>query len=784
MTSRMDRFSGVALTLVLGGALLLSSCGGGSGGSGSGGSGNLVGVSFVGFPTQPSTGANPGVPLPTLFRDEVLEFTFDGPIDDGIMGGFLTDPAGEPIPFTGLAPNSSGTVSFFAYREQSVARSAVEIRENMAVGPLLSSYIVGRSVTNPRKLVVSPRVSASNSFGLPGSVGMSPMTEYTFRFPANSPITVGGNSITPFGLNPLSLPVATPQFSPAPGLSLVWFVGGSFSPDPEPPSIISITSTATQAGTSADPIPPDSEIEVTFSKVIDATSIDPVRNLLVQNLDVTTGGQPTIVPGPIEILERDNRTIVSFSPEPTFGPGVNATTGYTIRVRVGTFGVMSVPQILGQPNGNPPQQLAVPNSLERFFVTAPCSTCLGATSLVETFENSFNRDTTVIAPVNEALWGDPSEPNAGLFATPISGGPLTGFPAAAPTDIGTRSQFECLPTPLAAPPLGLFSPFDDNGTFNLGMTVNPNGGSHIMHLYPSADIGNMTDSVELIEWGPVNNIALAPSGPTTPNTYPSYQAWCGQTSIAAPKNAGTGNGMSSAYPTNYNIPTLQAADPAGFGGVDVSGGPSSYMIPINTFRTFYPFPIFVTPFDYQGGLAMTNLLFEQNIEPGMQTANFNRFRATANVPQRRILGAPLSVQTTGGVMPVATIGGYDIYNMRFTFVSVASSAQSTFYDSGVPTPDYLNLILSPSPVNQPAGTEALWEIQGASAISPAPLGLTPWLTYWSGSPSTGSFTNSAINAIDGKRFVRFRVAMRSNHITNMRQSYGSVLFAVSFGGGQ
>ena len=73
-------------------ALLLSGCGGGGSGGSGGGNANgiLTSVSFIGFTPGPGVGTNPTVPLPTVFRDQTLEFTFDGNLDNGVFGGFVS----------------------------------------------------------------------------------------------------------------------------------------------------------------------------------------------------------------------------------------------------------------------------------------------------------------------------------------------------------------------------------------------------------------------------------------------------------------------------------------------------------------------------------------------------------------------------------------------------------------------------------------------------------------------------------------------------------------------
>jgi hypothetical protein len=56
------------------------------------------------------------------------------------------------------------------------------------------------------------------------------------------------------------------------------------------------------------------------------------------------------------------------------------------------------------------------------------------------------------------------------------------------------------------------------------------------------------------------------------------------------------------------------------------------------------------------------------------------------------------------------------------------------------------------------------------------------VTFFDGDPATGTLNMAAIDALDGLRFVRFRVALRSNHLTNQRQFYSSLRFSIAFGG--
>jgi len=253
--------------------------------------------------------------------------------------------------------------------------------------------------------------------------------------------------------------------------------------------------------------------------------------------------------------------------------------------------------------------------------------------------------------------------------------------------------------------------------------------------------------------------------------------------------------MSTIYAQNYDTTPPQAIDPLNVNPTNPAAGgvlltPATGYNAGPGFTSYFPFPTFTPPFDYLGtGNGSGNLLYEINIESGMQIANFTKYRATNFSPVRRIIGAPLS----SGAITSAN-GGCDSYDTRFTFVSILSSTQSTFYDTEVPvgTPRYSGITFSPSPANQPTGTDALWEFEGASAIAApnAPVGVTSgFLTYWSGSPEMGMFNplvledpaNPAAPQLSGNQYFRFRVTLRNDNILNGSQSYNNIIAAIVIG---
>ena len=181
--------------------------------------------------------------------------------------------------------------------------------------------------------------------------------------------------------------------------------------------------------------------------------------------------------------------------------------------------------------------------------------------------------------------------------------------------------------------------------------------------------------------------------------------------------------------------------------------------------------------------------FEQNIEPGNQISNFHRFRATAVTPFRRLIGGPKSAGSQ-----IAAAGGFDIYHLRFTFVTLEGSCRSNFYDTGIQSPQsatYLSFAPSPAPTAQPAGTRTVLELEGANALSSpnTPSGpTTGFLTYFSGDPATGTTNplvldnpgNPSAPQLSGNRYFRFRATLRGNNVTNQVPSYTSFTTSVSF----
>ncbi|HYC79142.1 MAG TPA: hypothetical protein VEI02_16100, partial [Planctomycetota bacterium] len=803
-------------------ASVLGGCGGGGSTPGSSpAQGNIVGLNGITFTSTPI-----GTVPPPVFRDQAITMEFDGPINPAPLGGlYAASVGGAPVVFTGVSASTASGVQYHAFANLTLARASVQVLTNTSPGVQLPSYIVGRLVSNPNVLVIDPRVDPTNPFGLPSSTGFpNPLpASFVYHIPTNSSLFVGTSPVPTQGANLFTLPLAPTAFgTSATGAPPGFQVQNSSGPDPVPPQIVSVTALSGKAGTPADPIDASDPLIITFSKPISYSTINILKNLRIRNIDVLSEGQPITVPGAIvpnipganPNTPPDDVAEYIFLPTGSYGPGVSPSEGYDIEVKIGTGypDLLNAPNILGIPTGFAQTQLPLANSLNApngvVFRTTP-TPGLGFATKVEGFDDNLKQDATFSPQFGPARWNAASDPGK-LSGRLMTGSPLGNTAIA----LGTRAQFKVEPSPLATN--GLFSPFDASaaattacgancgvGGCNIG--VNPNGGSHIMHLYEAADSGVSPgtggtmprDALELVEWAPLNQIVIA-------SVYPSMTIWAGLTNTPAPisgtcTGGGGCGGLNNAYGFNYNLLPFQSNDPTVFevipatqGGNGTNGRVRVYNTANYTaqpsFGEFYPYPLFNTPFDYAnsngtGGTGV-NLLLEMNIETGTQCPNFHRYRATANTPVRRLIGPPIS-QVPVGQAQTSSFAGFDIYKMRFTFVGRRSSARSLWYDTGVAAPLYSNFQLVPSPVPgtvQPAGTTSVWtmDVKGGTSLptaATAPDGSQQVVD------ATGAVNNVALtnlSAVPGRRFFRFRVDMVGNTFANTVPSFDNLIVVYQF----
>jgi len=314
-----------------------------------------------------------------------------------------------------------------------------------------------------------------------------------------------------------------------------------------------------------------------------------------------------------------------------------------------------------------------------------------------------------------------------------------------------------------------------------------------MHIYEfgeGAPAMNQRESLEQIEWCP-------PTATVAQSTYPQYSIWCGVSSVSAPFNGGTQQGLGGTMDSNYNLTPYQSgilltgpcASTTATNPRKVNCGLNGTYVTNMSSTQFYPFPLLNPPFDYaQGGTAAgtlgvgTNLIYEVNIEPGNQVPNFNRYRANALLPVRRMLDRPLS-QVPINNCPANSGGGtFDIYRIRFTFVNAVSQARSLWYNTNTADPNYLNFIVSPPAVpgmGQPIGTSSVWTLEATDQLNPNPGTLPAASAVYI--DATGATHPQVLGVGTGMighfQFFRFKVEFRANNVANTIPAYTSIVMS-------
>jgi hypothetical protein len=754
------------------------------------GAGTLADVSFIGYLPPLGSGTNPGTPLQGAFRNQALEFRFDAPLDAGVLGGFFI-MGGSPVQLLGASPTLPG-IPYFPFVDQVGAKASLQIRENAGAGPLLASYIVGRHAIKLDTIVVDPVVPPG--YPIPANPGFNVNQEYVYAIPPGNGFLFNGHPAT--AELPLPFPVVVPAGIPPPLSAKLFRSNTAFAPDPVPPAVLSITALSGLPGTPANPILASDPIVIAFSKIVSSASIDLTSNFLIRNLGVAPPTMPggALVPGTVAPFTPGaiDDAVYVFTPAAPYGPGMSPGVGFDVEVVIGGAG----PPLLGLPQGLAGTQLPLSNSLNQVFRTTSCGACPTPVAVGEGFDDANQRDTTFLQPFGppgvgtQARWANANAPSqlAGRLTTGSASGTT-------PATLGTRIQIVVDPQPPSPFPGGLFAPFDSSLAnsggqcptsptgCNLGPSINPNGGSHIMHLYESAEFLNLEDSLEQVEWSPVNSVTFA-------SMYPNYKVWCGLTNIAAPINApGATTGMNAVFDSNYNLTPYQTgvpvqamcASPTAINPRKVPcGGPMSYAVALQLTQ-FYPFPLLNPCFDFATSTgasgAGVNLLLEQDIDPGNQVPNFNRYRATFFTPVRRLIDKPIST-VNPLVCPFNNGGTYDVYRMRFTFVGIVGHARSLWYDTGVADPSYLGFQITPPPSAQPPGTQSTWILEGTDTVNPVPTTTGVSGTYVNAAGTV--FPLVVTSTINQLRYFRFKVELRGNNVTNATPSYDSVTMAYSF----
>lgn len=734
------------------GFLSILGCDSGGGGSG-GNSGPVAQVAATSFLGAPTTA---GGPVPATFRNEVLLLTMNGAVDPTPFSGFLSAQGSQsPQVLVGKSSVSLSGVPYNAFLDQLAARAAIQLYDDATATPI-TSVIIGRSLLDPRVLVIDPVVPIGNIFSIPVSSGFAPSVQIDLYIPPGSVLRAGGLPVGTFGGLPPQVP---PPFSPTPAPATLLVTGANLVPDIAAPFVNEVTTVGLGGAAASTPIVDNDVIRVSFSEPIDPSSINLGVNLIVTNLSVQSPAEPNGVSVPLLLTLDVTQSVVFLTPQPSFGPGP-----YQIRVDVGGQNLSAAQQIKDQPGADPSVQNALANNSVVTFTTVANPQAPLPLNSIEDFSSTTMQDPAFNGRYNNARWNVLNSGRA--EARPISGSAQPGQP------LGSRIQYTINPS-TPGPVTAFFSPFDSM-TNNLGQFVNPNGGSHSQFLYAGTapEIADGTsDTVELVEWG-----AAFTLGVPFPFTFNGFSM---RLSHSTSNPLGT-FGLVSVYAQNYDFdnPQNEFIQPTSHPGnlalneAPITVVPSSpYVVPTLS-SSFVPYPGLSTLFDFDdfqrteiNALSNTatqpSLLVDIDIPAPVAVNNnfvFGNFPISP-VPVRRLIGFPGAT--------LAANSDNVASHMRFTFVGRNSSLRSLYYDLGTggANADFFALTTTPSIVSRPAGTAIIVRAESADGFNGtvpiSPSGLR--VIY----DRAGNFSASNLDLLDGRRYVRFLVEFESNTNTNV-----------------
>lgn len=256
----------------------------------------------------------------------------------------------------------------------------------------------------------------------------------------------------------------------------------------------------------------------------------------------------------------------------------------------------------------------------------------------------------------------------------------------------------------------------------------PNG-LRMQSSYKQEDIGS-PGAITQIMWGPASNALFAA-------THPSFKMRLGHTKDSS-------GGLGTRFDDNF----VGGPPAPHFDGIyDIPQ--RANIDPNNPNVGFWPFPTLTNPFEYDGSRG---LVIDFQVLPA-QDCQYLRFwfhGTGANFPGypglRNILAKNPNAEFddfTGGGQPL-------VFDMQFVKKRRTTTAQSRFYNTNTTNPDFASPIISPAA--QPGGAAFTIEWQGANSPTDTPDKMSNW--------------SADINVADGYRYIRFRVRLISNLISN------------------
>ena len=567
-------------------------------------------------------------------------------------------------------------------------------------------------------------------------------------FPAGGQIQVIVPILTPGSTEPANNFVQNVEGNPvttSAGDNTIVFTTGSGWIDPVsgPPGVLGLE--FTPAPNTANQVSPYAAVTVIFDEPMNPSSILLGNNIFLTNNTDTSNLYQFGVPS----ITFADGSLTRFTFDPVFGFGqgpFNVKVNFIDPLNPGDFETVDLPTDLG---GNLVGNFTFLATFDTQFDPSLLNTGL----LIENFVDPLKRD-----PANtDAVWGDDSEFPFSLISQPISTRTeqldvvtianfgdlqtdIDNLPLATPTRPIGNEDYCATTNPLVGPDLPIFS-----------QSQPPTAdGRRRMNLYRAGEIaGNGT--ITRMAWGPDSDAIFA-------STYGGTRVNVGHHKADTPlTNAGMFQQFDvDGYVTVAGPLTYRVDQAANLGGVNLQDG-------------YFDWPDMQTFFDYDGE---NDLLVDVEAMEGTTWNAVRTFLAVIQVPGWpvtcdcvTIFAGACNVRPGAPFRQADSTHDSDILNpqpspatanpapfvdiMEFDLAKLRSDAQSLWYDSLVDEPDYLTPIFVP--VVQPGG----------STIDMA----------WSG--STDSITEDVpfspnINAVDGFRYIRFSVILRSNIFTLAR----------------
>jgi hypothetical protein len=325
----------------------------------------------------------------------------------------------------------------------------------------------------------------------------------------------------------------------------------------------------------------------------------------------------------------------------------------------------------------------------------------------ETFESTAMLDTTFSPPSANALWDSPAA--AGYLA-------------------GTFTQ-------------GTVTISNHNNVVTLEPFAVGNVAAQFQALYYSTEVGGSFRTITGFDW---HKYATGSS-----TTCQNVQILMGVT---------TSGSLTANFSANYSGTPTTCVN-----GV-------TYQIPVGSY-TFQSSPAFTSNFAYNGS---DNLILEI-VHTGSSGGGYvgtTPLRGFAEWLENNGGSTNRAAQTVAQNAPyVGPRVAPFAYDIRFHYLIDESEARSQWYDSGLISPQYLDIVLIPSLSTQPTGTSSEFVFQGApEAVGSAGQVDTSNTTDW----------EPGLPELSGYRFVRFQVKFKGNGQTAQQPAVDELIIPFIF----